>query len=116
MNNLSRIAQALGLPDSGQDWGIEHSDPRRVLEFVAFAESLGAPTNVEMEALGELILQSAEEALEMGCLGDVERRHVVRFLKAYGGRFPMTLEYWSSLKEADGWFSAALLRESGHVP
>jgi len=115
MNTVERIAKALGLPDSGQDWGIEHADSARLLEFVEFAEALNPENDWEMEALAELVLQSAEEAMESGSMTEVLRQRVVGFLRVHGSSFPLTLAHWSAYHEDDGWHSRSLLIESGHV-
>jgi hypothetical protein len=68
MDEVTRIASALGLPDTGQDWGFEHSDAARLREFVEFAAALKPENDWELEALADLIVQSAEEAIESGLL------------------------------------------------
>jgi len=115
MNKVERIAQALGLPDSGQDWGIEHSDSSRLLEFVEFAEALQPKNSWEMEAMAELVLQSAEEAMESGSMTEAVRQRVVGFLHVHGGAFPLALAHWSAFDHSDGWLSKSLLRAAGHV-
>jgi hypothetical protein len=115
MSMVERIAKALGLPDTGQDWGVEHADPARLLEFVEFVESLQPANDWEMEALGELILQSAEMAMEGGSMNDGLRRRIVGFLRKHGSAFPLTLGHWSKYPKDDGWRFLSLLKESGHV-
>ncbi len=115
MNKVERIAKALGLPDSGQDWGIEHADAARLLEFVEFAEALNPENAWEMEAMAELVLQSAEEAMESGSMSEALRQRVVGFLRAHGSAFPLTLAQWSANDTNDCWHSQSLLRASGHV-
>ena len=115
MNKVERIAKALGLPDSGQDWGIEHADSARLQEFLDFAGALNPENDWEMEAMAELVLQSAEEAMESGSMSEVLRQRVVGFLRVHGTAFPLALAKWSAYPEDDGWHSRSLLIASGWV-
>lgn len=114
-NKVTRIARALSLPDTGQDWGVEHSDPGRLPEFVDFAEALKPENDWEMEALAELILQSTEDSIEAGSLTRDLRDTVVRFLASHAAVFPITLAQWSGYRESQGWHVVGLLREAGLV-
>jgi hypothetical protein len=109
MSVLSNIATALNLPEEGQDWGIEHSDPRRVEEFLSFAETYRPKNHWESEALAELIMQSAEEAFELGILGGALQHRIISFVEAHGHLFPGTLDYWRSLPPQE-WRIAGLLQ------
>jgi hypothetical protein len=109
MSMLSDIATALKLPEEGQDWGIEHSDPRRLEEFVAFAETYRPKNPWESEALAELVMQSSEEALELGILGSALQHRIIAFVEAHGHSFPVTLEYWRSLPPQE-WHVTKLLQ------
>ncbi|MEF2278109.1 hypothetical protein V3W47_07335 [Deinococcus sp. YIM 134068] len=64
---LSQAATDLGLPYDGshQDWGIESADPERLPEFVAYYRDHQAEFDewAQEYYLGELLLQSANDAL-----------------------------------------------------
>ena len=115
VNKVTRIAAALGLPDTGQDWGIEHSDAARLREFVEFAAALKPENDWEQEALADLILQSAEKALESGLMTRELHAVVVRFLASHATAFPIARAYWVRCDESQGWLVSGLLREAGLV-
>jgi hypothetical protein len=112
MSTVSRIAAALSLPERGQDWGIEHADPLRLDEFVDFADRFEPEHRFEPEWLAELILQSTEEAMELGLLTRRLRDKVIAYIRRNCATFPETAKHWSTLREEDGWRIAALLREA----
>ena len=112
MNPVSRIAKALGLPDSGQDWGIEHADASRLEEFVAYAETHEPSHPWEFEALAELIIQSAEEALSTGPLPADLQVRLVSLLRNRAHQFPAMLAQWRTYSPQDGWRFLALLPTS----
>ncbi|MGZ4881776.1 MAG: hypothetical protein ACXV7G_12055 [Halobacteriota archaeon] len=106
----ARISKLLGLRETGQDWGIENADSIRLAEFIEFYES-NTLAAWESESLAELILQSAEEALEKDDLTPALRSTVVSFLKKRHGEFPKQWSYWSGLNAGE-WQVVQLLREA----
>lgn len=111
MNRIDRVAKELGLPSTGQDWGIEHADPSRLDEFLAFAEQLEPENPWEFEAIAELVFQSAEEALGEETRGEAIRQRLVHFAVTNGHLFPNTLAYWRSLSRQE-WLIPQLLEEA----
>jgi len=67
---MSQAAAGLGLPYSAvhQDWGIEFADAERLPEFVAYYREHQAEFDewAQEYYLGELLLQSANDALDDG--------------------------------------------------
>lgn len=95
---MQKLSIALGLQPVGQDWGIENADSRRVSEFIAFFSSNVADDPWEPEALAELIFQSMNEAMEGSLYTPVLHEEFCAFLRSNSKRFPITLQYWLSLK------------------
>jgi hypothetical protein len=108
---LELVSKQLGLIPYPQDWGIANADPSRLEEFLAFYYSHVAEDPFELEALAELILQSAEDAMVADELEKPMRLQLIKFIADHGQDFPDTLEYWSELEE-DDWQIPGLIREA----
>jgi hypothetical protein len=108
---LELVSKQLGLVPYPQDWGIANADPSRLEEFLAFYDAYVAEDSFELEALAELILQSAEDAMVADELEKPMRLRLLKFIADHGQDFPDTLEYWSELEE-DDWQVPGLIREA----
>lgn len=102
-DSLEAVARALRLPygPDDQDWGIRRSDPRRVDEYTAFFcdRSSDLPPWVRNEVV-DLVLQSANEALETGTTFD--ETAFTRFIDAAALTAPEQIDYWRSLPRTAG--------------
>ncbi|MDT4329300.1 hypothetical protein ACQE3E_07215 [Methylomonas sp. MED-D] len=110
MNWQRELNSLLGLRSEGQDWGIENSDPSRVIELIEFFEQHVSSHPWEPEALAELIIQSAQEGLESGSLTEEEKVKFKSFFAEHRHFFPVTSSYWLGLNEFE-WQIVRLLRE-----
>jgi hypothetical protein len=108
---LERLSTQLSLIPFSQDWGICNADASRLEEFLDFYDSHIAEDPYELEALAELIFQSAEEAIAAGGLESIDVGRLASFIRKNQSGFPMTLEYWSDLEE-DDWQIPGLIREA----
>jgi hypothetical protein len=108
---LERLSTQLSLVPHSQDWGICNADASRLEEFLDFYDSHIAEDPYELEALAELIFQSAEEAIAAGGLESIDVGRLASFIRKNQSGFPMTLEYWSDLEE-DDWQIPGLIREA----
>ena len=101
---LDMLAGALRLPVHGmeQDWGIEHADPERVDEFIAFFEEHWSAgwSRWTVEEYVDLVLQSAHEALDGRPAADVPGLHdfVARVIRLS----PERALYWAGWREEEG--------------
>lgn len=96
-DRLVRLSAALGLRCEMQDWGIINADPKRIEEFIEFAQSAPTLTSGDYCDLGELILASANELL----VSDPEAslRNVDAFIGAHLTEIGSVVEYWRSLND-----------------
>lgn len=124
---MSRAARDLRVryPDLDQDWGISNADPARLAEFVRYYEQ-HAPTLDSWEVeftLGELLLESANDALIEGPSDRLAVNAAVRLIAARSATAPTRalMEYWTTLDGlnagqqnggADDWPVAGRLREA----
>jgi hypothetical protein len=108
---LERLSKQLSLIPHSQDWGICNADASRLEEFLDFYDSHIPEDPFELEDLAELILQSAEDAINSGDLEPALRVRLIKFIADHGQDFPDTLEYWSELEDED-WRVPALIREA----
>jgi hypothetical protein len=106
-----KLNTALNLQSDGQDWGIENSDPNRVMDFLAFYESHKPAHSCECEALADLILQSSQEAIEARHLSDEQQKSVVSFFTKYRAEFPLAAAHWLSLNQTE-WAISELLNHA----
>ena len=109
MGPVARIAELLGLPTSGQDWGVEHADPARLGEFLALAASLNPTHPYEFEMLSELIFASAEDAHAANQLTPELELELKEFVRARGSLFPVALGHWRRMPQGE-WYLPCLLR------
>lgn len=100
----------LGLPDSGQDWGVEHSDPARLEEFVKFSARYKPRGAWDMEDLADLVFQSAEEVLEQGVIQKNARRELIHFVQSRRHEFPYAIKHWTT--GPDHFLVAEILMEA----
>jgi hypothetical protein len=112
MKTLEEIAESLGLESGCQDWGIENADGHRVSEFIAFYEGIFPLAQPQAEAMADLVLQSAQEAIDSGLLSEELLLQVVGFFAKHSHEFPVAAGYWLSLNEAE-WPIAQLLHKAG---
>ncbi len=94
--------------DDAQDWGIEMADPARVDEFISYCSKHWALLSPRARAeLTDLVLQSAEEAMEARTPFNLEGLR--RFATTAD---PDRLRYWLGLQpaDADPWLVSAQLR------
>ena len=110
---IDKLSAALDLLPWEQDWGIANSDPQRIAEFVGFYHLNVVEHPWEPEALAELILASADDALVGPGLGQSERLLVLDFVREHGQEFPLTLNYWVGLPERE--FPASTLVREGTI-
>ena len=108
---LERLSTQLSLIPFSQDWGICNADAGRLEEFLDFYDSHVPEDPYELEVLAELILQSAEDALNTGEFEKSLRDRLIKFIADHGQDFPDTLEYWSELEQAD-WQVPGLIHEA----
>ncbi len=85
---MTWLSEQLTLKVESQDWGIVNADSSRVEEFVRFFEFHDSNDSWEPEALGELILASANDGLVDGSLSDMARQRVVAFLRMHSDKIP----------------------------
>jgi hypothetical protein len=108
---ISRISKLLGLIPYPQDWGIANADASRLEEFLDFYNSHVFEDPFELEALAELIFQSAEEAIAVGGLESIDVGRVASFIRRNQSSFPQALEYWRNLETGD-WRLPTLIHET----
>lgn len=100
---MSQAAADLGLPDLGdhQDWGIEFADPGRLPEFVAYYQEHQAAFDewAQEYYLGELLLESANDALRDGSQPHSLIEEAVSLIAARREHEPtqFLLEYWTNV-------------------
>ncbi|MDA0169406.1 hypothetical protein OJ998_09940 [Solirubrobacter taibaiensis] len=93
-----KVAEDLELPSpaGSQDWGIEHADPRRFGEFAQyFTQMFKGLNEAACEHTTDLVLQSANEALEQGLR--VNKRLLARVVTTAESAAPNRLAYWRAL-------------------
>jgi hypothetical protein len=108
---LERLSTQLSLVPHSQDWGICNADASRLEEFLDFYDSHIAEDPYELEALAELIFQSAEESIAAGGLEAIDVGRVASFIRKNQSSFPQTLEYWRNLETGD-WRLPTLIHET----
>jgi hypothetical protein len=108
---LERLSTQLSLVPHSQDWGICNADASRLEEFLDFYDSHIAEDPYELEALAELIFQSAEESIAAGGLEAIDVGRVASFIRKNQSSFPQTLEYWRNLETGD-WHLPTLIHET----
>lgn len=102
-SRLSQAAADLGLPDleHHQDWGIQLADPGRLPEFVSYYREHQAEFDEWAQEfdLGELLLESANDALRDGGQPHSLIEEVVSLIAARREHEPtqFLLEYWTGL-------------------
>ena len=106
-----RLSRLLGLKSGGQDWGIENADPARVAEFIEFYENSTREHPHEPEYLAEIILASAQEALDAGRLTNEARARLVRFIRNRRKEFPLEMQHWIRKQEHE-WSLVSVIKES----
>ena len=103
---LERAARDLGLTavPPGQDWGIIHANASRLPEFVAYYGS-HAPEfqdNALEYSLGELLLESANDALREGIQETVITQALTLIVsRRHYEPTHLLLEYWNELGFSD---------------
>jgi hypothetical protein len=108
---LERLSKQLSLIPFSQDWGICNADASRLEEFLDFYDSHIPKESFELEALAELIFQSAEEAIAVGGLESIDVGRLASFIRKNQSGFPMALEYWRNLETGD-WRLPTLIHET----
>lgn len=112
MKTIDEIAKFLGLESSSQDWGIENADGNRVSEFITFYEENVPLTQPQAEAMADLVLQSAQEAIDSGLFSDELLFQVAGFFTRRNSEFPVAAGYWLALNQTE-WPIAQLLHKAG---
>jgi hypothetical protein len=107
---IERLSEQLSLIPFSQDWGICNADASRLNEFLEFYQGHAPEDPYELEALAELILQSAEDALSEGDLEAGPRSGLIEFVREHHAEFPDAFAYWSGL-ESEEWRVSSLIRE-----
>jgi hypothetical protein len=110
-NWLERLSTQLSLIPYSQDWGICNADANRLEEFLDFYGSHVPEDAFELEALAELIFQSAEEAIAAGGLDSIDVGRLASFIRRNQSSFPQALEYWRNLETGD-WRLPTLIHET----
>jgi hypothetical protein len=110
-NWLERLSTQLSLIPFSQDWGICNADASRLEEFLDFYDSHIPEDPFELEALAELIFQSAEETIAAGGLESIDVGRLASFIRKNQSGFPMALEYWRNLETGD-WRLPTLIHET----
>jgi hypothetical protein len=108
---IERLSQQLSLIPYSQDWGICNADAGRLEEFLDFYDSYIPENPYELEALAELIFQSAEEAIAAGGLDSIDVGRMASFIRRNRSSFPQALEYWRNLETGD-WRLPTLIHET----
>lgn len=108
---IERLSKQLSLIPHSQDWGICNADAGRLEEFLDFYDSHVPEDPYELEALAELIFQSAEEAIAAGGLEAIDVGRVASFIRRNQSSFPQALEYWRNLETGD-WRLPTLIHET----
>ena len=108
---LERLSKQLSLIPHSQDWGICNADATRLEEFLDFYGSHVPVDPYELEALAELIFQSAEEAIAAGGLETIDVGRMASFIRKNQSSFPVALEYWRNLETGD-WHLPTLIHET----
>ncbi len=111
---LDTLTRALNLVNERQDWGIVNSDPSRVEEFLRFCETEPL-TPSQQFAMGELVIASANDALEEGIADDGLVDHFERFLASGLHGLPSHVRYWASLDEEEFPIATLLRRLATHA-
>lgn len=99
LSELHALSSALRLDFSPQDWGIINATPERLHEFMTYyRQNRAGFSRMQLFAMMELILASADEALEPGNPSAQQiALEVDRFLRqSMDGLLPH-LSYWGSL-------------------
>jgi hypothetical protein len=80
--------------DEFQEWGLFHSNPNRLQEFVAYYERYSPFESDATYALSQLIFVSANELMQ----SKIEPpRSFAVFLRRYGSEFDVDFEHWTNL-------------------
>jgi hypothetical protein len=111
-DQLRNLSNFLKLHYEEQDWGIINADGNRLEEFVAVYGS--RPLSVEMRyQIFELILASANDALEKKQQDSKAIEVFQDFLRSHGKDFPEQVSYWAGLKNSDQFPLGEVLRKIG---
>jgi hypothetical protein len=111
MSPIATLAQALDLPEDGQDWGVEHADPSRLLEFIGYAMAFVPTDPWQSEELADLIFQSTEEAHDADMLTKDSERALLEYVRMKHIQFPERLRYWRDLPVSE-WHVPRLLLQT----
>ena len=99
---LPRLSEALSLSaEHEQDWGICNADAERASEFVQFYTTHQVVHPYEPEALAELILESFNDLLLEAGATKAHIQVLRSFLNQHSAEFPMTMQYWAELGDAE---------------
>jgi hypothetical protein len=98
-STITSLSKRLNLPLQGneQDWPIELSDSKRLLEFLDFFKA-NALNNLEKKAVVTLILASYEDLLsEKTDVNQVIWKEIIKILEI--GAYNQILMYWADYEE-----------------
>ena len=95
------LSNALSLEEHPQDWGVCNADPDRIEEFIRYFEQSAVIHPWQPEALAELILASADDALSGKGLGAADASLLMRFVRDHRSEFPIEWEHWINLDPTD---------------
>lgn len=95
---LEILSESLGLVFEEQDWGIINADGRRLNEFIDLYVNASLPETTRYQMF-ELILASANDALEQGIEPDITANTLVAFIDVHECDFPEQVKYWSELSD-----------------
>jgi hypothetical protein len=124
--SIKRLSEHLSLTTYNEYWGIQNSDPERLEEFLDFYERYVPHAPKELEYLAELILQSADDAMnEYAMFGEEDfpqdrRVLIALFVQSHHLSFPKLLETYigppSGDSEIESLITNALLDHYGQRP
>ena len=106
---LRSLSELLRLDFEEQDWGIINANGMRLEEFVDFYDSFALSKEMRYQVF-ELILASANHALEEE-MEDGRKKLVIQdFIRRHGNDFPEQVSYWAGLGSSDEFPLAEVLR------
>lgn len=109
-DQLRDLSNFLKLHYEEQDWGIINADGNRLEEFVAVYDSHQFSVEIRYQMF-ELILASANDALEKKRQEANVMRVIQDFIRRHGQDFPVQVSYWTGLKNSDEFPVGEALRK-----
>jgi hypothetical protein len=108
---LKKLSVKLGLEYEEQDWGIINADGQKLNEFVRLYHEPDLTEKMRYQVF-ELILASANDALDREIDCQATTTTIERFVDDHSADFPRQVSYWAGLTDDDEFPLAAILRQS----